>query len=119
MAHHHREERREASKAKLVSSTVRMLVIQTIDFTNYRVCSIGDKAREFKCVRARALKTPGLAKRCSSQHRQHPISIKDVLRRDDDTHPKREDARRRDVQCSGSGNPSRLVGRWGLAEAVQ
>lgn len=34
--------------AKLVSSTARMMVIQTIDFTNYKVCSIGDKAKEFK-----------------------------------------------------------------------
>ncbi|RVJ66548.1 hypothetical protein CN171_30875 [Sinorhizobium meliloti] len=73
--HHHREVRREAFKAQLVSSTARMMVIQTIDFTNYQVCSIGDKENEFKWVRARALKTPGLAKRCSSQHRATPYQL--------------------------------------------
>ncbi|MQX93531.1 hypothetical protein CN172_25745 [Sinorhizobium meliloti] len=73
--HHHREVRREAFKAQLVSSTARMMVIQTIDFTNYQVCSIGDKEKEFKWVRARALKTPGLAKRCSSQHRATPYQL--------------------------------------------
>ncbi|AAK65072.1 hypothetical protein CDO30_19525 (plasmid) [Sinorhizobium meliloti] len=39
---------RRREGAKLVSSTARIKVIQTIDFTNHQVCSIGDKAKEFK-----------------------------------------------------------------------
>lgn len=45
-----------------MSSTARMMVIQTIDFTNHRVCSIEGKSKEFKLVRACAPKTPGIVK---------------------------------------------------------